>query len=207
MAFKMKATSGEDFGDKAPAGSHAAVLVAIIDLGSHTESYQGAKPKEVRKVYFAWELPTEFQAHSRMPYVLCREYTYSLNKKAGLRILIEKWRGASFKEGEEFDLGKMLGKPCLLTVVDKERSDGKKFSSIDGVTSLPKGMAAPEPTKELVSWEIDSGLPIPMQLWLPFTFGQSVQDKIKASKEWKSRRPVAVGGGGDADESGGEAPF
>ena len=50
----LMAPSGGDF-TLVPAGNHEAVIVGIIDLGIHTETYE-EKTHDVRKVQLVWEL-------------------------------------------------------------------------------------------------------------------------------------------------------
>ena len=62
--FKQTAaSSGGDY-ENAPVGNHPAVLVAMIDIGTHEEDYQGAK-KQTRKIYLAWELVDEKKADGK----------------------------------------------------------------------------------------------------------------------------------------------
>lgn len=183
-AFNVKASSPKS-GDMAQAGSHPAVLVAMVDLGTHEDEYQGKKSRH-RKAYLVWELTAE-ASHQ----VIGRDYTISFAPKAALRGLVEKWRGRAFAENEEFDLSKILGKPCLLTVVHGTSSKGNPFAKIDGVSPVPKGMPVPPPSRTPFSWEI-SGKDLPAADWLPFIYGEAVTDVIRRSEEYRGTSPGGV---------------
>lgn len=192
--FKQKAKTTGDF-EVAPSGSHPAVLVAIIDLGTQTSEYQG-KQTEARKVFFVWELVSEPSATGKCKnHVVGRDYTLSLNKKASLCSIVEKWTGKTLGPDEEFDIERLLGKHCLLSLVHKTSQNDKVYAKIDGVTGLPKDMKkdAKPATLKPFKWEIESGDPIPSEAWIPFVYGDSMESVIQKSPEWKNR-------GGDANE-------
>src|SRR5262245_65813069 len=82
-----------------PKGNHAAVCVAVIDLGHQLRrKYQSTEQEYKHLLYLAWELvdlPTR-------P-VVGREFPVSLHQTAGLRHFIEQWVG-SIRDGEDYDL-------------------------------------------------------------------------------------------------------
>lgn len=182
----LKASNkGGDF-EIPPAGAHAAVLVAIVDLGTQTESY-GGETSEAEKIYLAWEIPGE-KTKDGASHLICAGYTKSLNKKANLRRMIEGWRGKQFDDDEEFQIVKILGKPCLLQVVHGKSNNGNNYAKVESVGQLGKGMANPVATHEPFAWEIHedaSKLPD----WLPYLIGESVPDKVKKSAEKQGRIP------------------
>lgn len=186
--FKQKASNNNGAGttEIPPAGSSPAVLVAIIDLGTHTEAgFQGKASREVHKIYLVWELTAEKKSASTQNHVIARDFNASFNEKANLRIWIEKWFAKPIPEGQEFDLTKLLGKKCLLTISHKEAAQsGRTFAKLEGISPVPKGLPVPDPQNDLISWEIGTGDPIPDQDWLPFIYGEPVADVIKRSHEW-----------------------
>lgn len=218
MAMKMKASAGKggDFERPEP-GNQAAVLVAIVDLGTHRENFQGNE-YDAHKVYFVWELTTQQMTGSQHNHVVGLQYSLSFGEKSNLRKLVSAWRGKPVADGEEFDLSKLLGAKCLLNVQPVE---GKSYVKLDPVcaTPLPKGMECPPAKRKPVMWEIDDNDQLPEHLdWLPFIYGESVQDKIQRSKEWVEKlkaKAAANGNGGNgkaavdplADETEEEAPF
>jgi len=177
------------------AGSHPAVLIAILDCGSHEEEFDDEKTKTkvkkmVRKVYLLWELTTEKMSGMNRNHVLGRDYTLSWHKKAGLRKMVEAWRGRAFNEGEKFTITKLLGVPCLLTV--KHTTSGENvYAKIEGVSQLPKGMTAAKPSYPLIAWEIDDGKPFPNDLHLPWRYGRPLVKWLEESPEWKAKTSAA----------------
>lgn len=205
--MKMKAKSGGGNFEACPAGNHPAVLVAIIDLGTQKETFNG-EVKEARKGYFCWYIP-ENVTDDNKEYYVGREYTLSFHEKAGLRKLVESWRNKPFAENEEFDLKKLLGQACLLNVVNESKKD-KTYSKIAGVSSLPKGMQKPSATVEAVFFDFDEDSKdnFPEEEWLPWSYGSKLIDIAKRSPEWQwpaeKRVPETVPPSDEADE---DTPF
>ena len=187
--FTGKATSSGENGEKRevpPAGSHPAVLVGIIDLGTQTVEY-GGESKQAKKVLLVWELTAEPLSGTKdRNHVLGRDYTLSYHEKSSLRLLYERWRGRKYKEDEEIDYGAALGKPCLVSVTIGESAKGSAFGKIDGVSPVPKGLPVPPPKHTPFTWTMEDGTPIPEGGWLPFIFGKSITETVQASAEWKS---------------------
>lgn len=182
----------------APAGTHVARCIRLIDIGTQHGEYQG-KPTARRQLIAMWELPNELTEDGK-PFVASKFYTASLSEKATLRKDLEAWRGRAFS-GEEltgFSLLNVLDKACLLSIVQKD-GEGTK---IGGVMALPKGAAVPIATNEVWSFDIDA--------WDEQRF-QSMSDGIKkliqGSDEFQANRgapPQAPGGVGDMDS---DIPF
>jgi hypothetical protein len=201
--WKVKATSSGNGGDRflPPAGAHAAVLVGLIDLGTHEETYKrddGAEKKEdSRKVLMAWELSGEIDPATKQPFVVTKDYNLTFGSKSNLRKLVQSWAGRELGEGEEFDLSVLLGKPCLVNVVHKTSANsGNPYAKVDSVGPLPKGMAKPKAGRPPLAWSVGDDLAA--LGWLPFLYGVPVADKVKQSAEYRGAGvPV---GGGDADE-------
>jgi hypothetical protein len=69
-----------------------------------------------------------------------------LSEKGKLRPFLEAWRGAKFtkEELEGFDIKKILGRTCLLTLQNGTSKSGKDVTEIVAISGLPKnGTAAP----------------------------------------------------------------
>lgn len=122
-------------------GSYAATCNKLIDLGTQESEYQGKKIKR-QQVILGWELSEKMSTGE--PFTVSAFYTASLSEKSKLRPMLESWRGAAFtaEELEGFDLSKLLGKPCMVSLVLND----KKKIRVSGVSKLPKGM----PTHQLV---------------------------------------------------------
>jgi len=90
-------------------------------------------------------LPNELMADGR-PFVVGKEYTASLHQDSNLTRDLVSWRGRAFSESEEeFDVFKVAGAPCMVTVTHNKSSDGTKtYANVNTVTAIPKGMACPD---------------------------------------------------------------
>lgn len=181
MGRYAKDSGGGDF-EQAPTGTHIARCYQIIDIGTHHGDYQG-KPVVRNQVIVRWELPNEVM-ETGDPFIASRFYTNSLGEKANLRADLEAWRGRSFSEEElnGFDLMNILGKPCQLSIIDK---NGK--SRVSGVMAMPKGMQCPPQINPSVAFWIDE--------WDQAVF-DSLPDGFKKlimeSDEYKARGSGAV---------------
>lgn len=190
---QVKKSEGGDF-EVAPTGSHAAVCVALIDLGTHNEQFPGQAAKDVRKLLIAWELTDEKKADGSN-HIVGRDYTVSLHEKAALNILIKGWRGKPLVEGEDFDILKLLKQKCQVNISHKPNGDGtRNYARVESVSQTVKGLTVPPHTVEPISWEIESGAEFPDAEWLPRVFGMLASDKVKECLEYKKR-----GGAGQQD--------
>lgn len=193
MGWNMKANQGGGDFELPPAGNLGAVCVALIDLGTQQESFLG-KAREVRQLAIVWELPGLINTKTGKNNVVCDKFTASLAQKANLRKVIESWRGAPIKDDEEFDLMKVVGAPCLLQISHDTTKTGREIYSIEAVTSLPKGMAKPEPSFPLVKFMVEEGpAAIPSHDWLPFLYGKSIPDIVKGCMEFQGKTPSSNG--------------
>ncbi|HYE20938.1 MAG TPA: hypothetical protein VEA69_21005 [Tepidisphaeraceae bacterium] len=178
--WKQKASSGGGGSyEKAPAGNHPAVLVALIDMGTQEQEF-GGEVKEQHRIYGVWELVTEKKADGSN-HVVGLDLTLSLNEKAKLRKWIEARLGRLIAEGEEYDVLSELGQPCLLNVVEKNG-----YPKVEGMSSVPKGMQVAKPTYPLTAWHLDdlekTGQ-IALPSWVPYLYGEPLADHIKRAKE------------------------
>lgn len=196
--FMMKAAPKSDGGtyDLCPAGNHGGVLVAIVDLGTHEDSYQG-KIRDSHNVVLAWELPGVKKPDGR-PFVLAKQYGLSFTIRSNLRIMVETWRGRAFDDNEEFDVTKLLGKKCLVNVGHKPNGD-KAYHEIKSIGSLPQGMPVADPTTESLLYTVDMGSPPPMD-FLPYLYGRAIPEIIAESKE-RSGKPFLTRGGKAAPDT------
>lgn len=136
-----------------PEGTHLAICFRIVDLGVQPDSGFGEK----HKLCVSWELPNERIKTDKgeMPMGVSKTYTFSLNSKATLRQDLVRWRGREFtaEEVKGFELRKVLGKPCQLSIIHTDQGKGR----IDGVFAAPKGMPIPAPVNPLVEYSLEQG--------------------------------------------------
>ena len=187
-AFATKATSNEGGNfELPPGGSYPAVLIGLVDLGTHTDTFNN-EAKDSRKIMFVWELTSEHQENGET-FVVGQAYTWSLNKKAKLRPMIEGWTGKVLSDSEEFDPLTLMGRTCVVNLTEGETGAGKKFVNVTSVTPPMKGLTVPPSTREQFVFHlsmINSALdPLPIPEWCPRVYGTEVVAKIKASHEFQ----------------------
>ncbi len=173
-------TGGGDF-KQAPAGSHIARCIKLIDIGTHHGEYQGA-PTVRNQFICQWELPNETIEieGQQKPLIVSKFYTNSLSEKANLRKDLESWRARPFTTEEliGFDLMKILGAPAMLSIVHNEKQKAK----IVGVSSLPKGSLCPPQVNPSSSFWLD-------EKWDETAFralSEGIQKLISESDEYKA---------------------
>lgn len=143
MAIIATAGSGGGNFTPAPAGTHAAICVDVIDLGILEVTF-GKQTKSQHKIRVVWQLD-ELRDDGKQ-YQVSKRYTLSLHEKAGLRKDLESWRGRPFTADElrGFDVETVISVPALLNVVHAPSPDGSKvYANIVALMRLPKGMQAP----------------------------------------------------------------
>lgn len=190
--FLMQASSNEggDF-ELPPAGLHPAVLIGLLDLGTHTREFGGEK-SDVHKLFLVWELTAENDSKGQ-PFVIGQDFTHSLNKKAKLRGIVEGFLGRTLNDQEPFDLALMIGKPAVVNVMEGTSGSGKKYVEVVSVAKPMKGQNVPEITREpyvfslTVIHSTKDDLEVPD--WVPPIYGRKIEDEIKKSHEY-SRLPT-----------------
>lgn len=182
------ATKGEDNFKKVNPGTYVARCFSMIEIGTITSEYMGQIKKQ-KKVMFTWELPDELEIFNEEkglePFAVSKTYTLSMYDKSNLRHDLESWRGQGFtdKEAESFDVTKLLGVPCLLSVIHKpgKLDPSKSYVEIASISGLGKSMTCPpqmNPTKILSfdNWNQT----------LYDSLSQYLRDKIASSDEYKA---------------------
>ncbi len=138
MAIIASAGSDSTTHTPAPAGTHQAVCVDVIDKGMVETTWEGKK-KMQHKIAIAWQIDELRDDGKR--FVLYRRYTLSLNEKASLRKDLESWRGRAFTRDEEmgFDVESVIGANCLINI-QHNKSGEKTYANVVSVMPLLKGM-------------------------------------------------------------------
>ena len=169
---------------------YAAVLVRLVDLGTHHDTFQN-KPRTAKKVVLSWEIigeTIEMEIDGKktvLPRVLSKTYTASVHEKATLRKELESWRGQPFtkEEADKFNIGVLLGKSCQLNVAINEGGKNTIKAIIPaGKDPVTQKRMAYTPKQPLTGYIIGKG-PIPSDLpkW--------IVDEIYASDEGKKLPP------------------
>ena len=179
MAFTVSGTNTSF--TPAPAGTHVAVCCQLIDLGcQHSEFYD----KDTEKIMLGWELSNVLEGEPAKPRMVWKQYTRSLGKKANLRGDLENWRGRKFS-GEElaaFDMTKLLGAGCLLSIIH-DTKEGTTYANVDAVMALPQGTPKPLVQGKTVLFDIDQ--------WDEAVFGgfsENLQAKIRAGRDLREKK-------------------
>lgn len=177
-------SSGSTNFEPCPAGNHVARCYSMVHIGTIEDSYMG-ETHTVNKVRLTFEFPTERRIFNEekgeQPYALSKEFTLSMHEKSNLRKMLEGWRGKAFTEAEakSFDITKLLGVPCMVNVVHREKPDGKVYANIASISAVPKGLTCPDQINKSVVFTVN------YFDWDVFdSFPDFLKDKIRASKEY-----------------------
>lgn len=185
MAMKLKAKKSAQFdADVAPSGKQLAVCVGFVDLGTHETNFKG-KVEDTRKVFLVWELVD----HPTRP-LIGKDFTASLHEKALLRQWLKKWRnGKDLAEDEEFDITKLVGQKCEVTVEHVTSGDRTYAKVIDVAAVHPRMLKDfPAPEHALYSWCRDDGKPFAGPVWdMPYLYGRPIEDWVKTCQEESGR--------------------
>jgi len=155
MSLISKDSGGGDW-DPVPEGTHGAVCITVVDMGLQDTGRWGMK----EKVWLGFEIPGERVEWKDKdgndhegPALIGSQYTNSISPKAILGQHLVSWRGKPFTEDERlgFDLSKLLGAKCLISVVHN-KSDGKTYANIGAIVRPPKGTQIPDAEGELVAY-------------------------------------------------------
>jgi hypothetical protein len=151
-SLRTPITNDKDF-EKHPEGTFAATCYQVIDLGTH---YSERFEKSTHLVRVQFESAKKM-ADGR-PFSIGKQYTLSHHEKSGLRRDLESWYAKRFdsvklNEAQGFDLGKLIGRPAMITVAHSEY-DGKTYANIISLNSLPEGMPVPVPVNETLVFSL-----------------------------------------------------
>ncbi len=185
--FAPTATAGGNF-EQCPAGNHSGMLVALIDEGTHWDSYKDQAEKKVRKVVLVFEVEAEGKDGKPQRFHIGGEFSMGYNdkgdglvmgKKSNLRKLMEGWSGKSYADGEVPDLAKALGRPCLVNVIHESGGE-RTYARLASVSKPVAGMTALKPSRTPFAFRADSKDEAPgtrdteKTEWLPRVFGEKV---------------------------------
>lgn len=189
--WEVKATTGGtgDF-DCPKGGAYPAVLVALVDLGTHPEEFVDKatgkkKYKDMRKVQMVWELTSEPSSKPGVNHVVGRDFSMTFSEKSNLRKFAETWRGQRYKDGETLNISKLVGQKCMLTITEV-KSGEKTFAKVENVSPVPRGMEVQSPKLTPKAYGITDELPA----WIPYIYGEKAVDMRSMSREIKGSAPA-----------------
>jgi hypothetical protein len=150
LQMKIAAKAGGARVPNVKAGTHIALINAIVDLG--TQPGSAAYPAPKRKLYIGFEFPgiqVEFKQENgtveKAPARLGTFKAASMHEKAGLRRLVESARGVKFAtdaEASAYDLKDLVGSAVMVPVVHKVVAD-KTYANTGDPVPLPEGFPNP----------------------------------------------------------------
>jgi len=174
-----------------PPGMYLARCYRIIDLGTQRSDGQYG-PKSLQKVMLQFEVHGEDDAGKSLTTAkgeamsISKNFTLSLAEKATLRIDLQTWRGKNFtrEELEGFELKNVLGAWAMLNVSKSIGNNGKEYTNIVTINSVPKQLREklPTPSNKTAMFAIENP-----DMALFETFSNSLKLKIEASPEWQAR--------------------
>lgn len=157
MSLKIKMKKERDF-EPIPEGTYPAICYTIADIGMQ---YDEMRKKSSCQVIVIWEIADDdlrIEINEEMKRrAINKWYTQSFSEKSNLYKDVRGWIGRDFTSEElegVFDLGSLIGTPCLIGVSNKIK-DGKMQSKVTSVMQLPKGMKVEGPENPIVLYDMD----------------------------------------------------
>lgn len=158
MSIIVKTDSNQDY-YKIPPGTYVGRCFSVIDLGTYNTEFGGEK-RERHEVRISWEVPDEIieRDGQSKPATISKTFTHSLHEKSALRHTLESWRGRTFTDQElqGFDLAKLLGAACTLTI-SEVNNEGKSRAVVSAVGKLGKGMKCGEQVNKSLEYSVALG--------------------------------------------------
>ena len=188
MSIKFKKPENDKNDFLVPSGTHIARCYKMIHVGERNYEYQG-EPKTKNSLWVFFELPFEMRTFNadkgEQPMSISIEYNLTYYDTAKLFKHINSWRGKTLtpQEIDDFEVDKLLGVPCSLSVVHNPSKKGKIYSNIQSVSGLPKGMECPPQINDTLIWDYEENF----NLEVFNTFHPFFQDMIRSTPEWEQR--------------------
>ena len=179
-----------------PSGSYPARCISMIDIGTIPYEWQGEK-KSRTVIRLKFELPTLTKVFNsdkgEQPYVIERQFTKSLHEKSALLPFLNNWRGKALTSDDcqSFDLGKLLGAECMLSIVHNSVGD-KTYANIGGISTLPKGLECPSQFNHSFIWDYNDNYNADAVNSANDFIPSWLQESIKSSSEWRMKNTVNI---------------
>jgi len=192
MALIAKESGGSSTFTPVPQGMHLARCYRVVDLGTQKSEYLGTI-KHLPKVMLQFEVFGEDESGNPIltnkgePMTISKNFTLSLAEKATLRKDLQTWRGRDFTADElrGFELKNVLGVWAMISVVKAEGNNGKEYTNIQAILSVPqqiKKAGLPDGHNALGIFSIDEP-----DMTMFDTFSDGLRSKIEGSPEWQQR--------------------
>jgi hypothetical protein len=191
MALIAKESGGGGTFTPVPPGMYLARCYRIVDLGTQKSEYLG-QVKNLPKVMLQFEVHGEDEAGKPLvtakgePMSISKNFTLSLAEKATLRKDLQTWRGKEFtpEELRGFSVDNVLGAWAMIAITKAMGNNGKEYTNIANINSVPKAMKAnlPEGHNKCASFYIANP-----DMAMFETFSDNLRAKIEQSPEWQDR--------------------
>jgi hypothetical protein len=186
MSIIAQNNNNNSGGQTVPAGTHVARCYQIIHIGTIVDTYQGEE-KLVNKVRLVFELPLETADFGKgeQPFSIGRDFTLSMHEKSGLRAFVQSWLGKAMSDAEanKFDIGTLLGKEAMVSVMHRTANTGRTYADLKGASPLAKGMTCPPQVNAAFLLDYDSeDFDLRFKM-LP----EWLQNKVSSSAEFSKR--------------------
>jgi len=186
MSIIAQNNNNNSAGQTVPAGTHVARCYQIIHIGTIVDTYQGEE-KLVNKVRLVFELPLETADFGKgeQPFSIGRDFTLSMHEKSGLRAFVQSWLGKAMSDAEanKFDIGTLLGKEAMVSVMHRTANTGRTYADLKGASPLAKGMTCPPQVNAAFLLDYDSeDFDLRFKM-LP----EWLQNKVSSSAEFSQR--------------------
>ena len=137
MATAPKSSTTGPF-ELCPQGGAQLVCCDVVDIGMVKSQYNGEE-KMQHKVRLKFQ--TNLKMKDGKPYLVQRQFTWSMYKSAGLRKFCEQWRGRPFsdQEADEFDFDRLIGVNGWGSIVHNQTKRGV-FADIMSLVPMPPGL-------------------------------------------------------------------
>lgn len=187
-------TGGGDWTQELPSeNTHEARIVALIDLGTHPESFKGEPEKDNHKCILVYELD-EDSSIKGVNHVICVKYTLSTHEKASLRKLAEAilLDGRKYPEQtNSIDYELLLGQPCTVQISHKtgqgEKAD-RTYPVIGTIGPVARKYRAKvfEPQRVPFAWYVGDDL-ADLPTWLPRSYSEPIVEIVKRCNELRGQ--------------------
>ena len=195
-----------------PSGMHLARCYRVVDLGTQKSEYLG-QIKHLPKVMLQFEVFGESDDGVPLitpkgePLSVTKNFTLSLSEKATLRKDLQTWRGREFTADElrGFELKNVLGAWAMLSIVKAVGNNGKEYSNIQAILSVPpqiKKAGLPEGHNPTVIFSIDEP-----DMAVFETFRDGLKEKIMGSPEWQDKHGKDSKPSSGFDDMDSDIPF
>jgi hypothetical protein len=200
MGFVAKDSGGSGDYKRVPSGVFIGRCYQLIDFGTQLSTGQFGE-KHVHKIRIGFELFGEDENNEplivdidgkQMPMTIGLTINVSLHKKAGLRKMLEQWRGKPFTEEEAvgFDVAKLLGAYAMVNCTQSEGKEGKIYTNIAGLSPIPSALKNSKPAgvHELEVFDLDKPtdeLFVALPQWMQNTVSQSPE-----YAKWRGMKPI-----------------